>query len=231
MTRFLAPRSMPAREVRRFLRRMRVVIAGREYKFSPWSLSIMFPAKLNDRRLYNDDKTEGISMNRFSDKSSETRFGASGCQAGAVSVCNEQSDRQRYLRHCHLSSEREWPFVVEEDTEEFDTTLLDRYNIPGRGREDELLRELAGLGDNERLFGKSRGSDSEFLRDRYAGCGRGVPCAIFGEVAEEKRESPIYDGECICLELRCRRFSASSSTKSIISSEGSLIFPLLTMRL
>jgi hypothetical protein len=130
VTRFLAPRSMPARETSLFSRRMRVVMAGREYKFSPCRRSIMFPARLNDRREYNDDNTEGISINKLADKSSEMRFAASGVHAGAVKVCSEQSDKQRYLRHCHLSSARECKFETDDDSEEFDAMLLDRSTLP-----------------------------------------------------------------------------------------------------
>ena len=86
MTRLRAPRSMPAREVSRLSRRIRVVIAGSELRFKPCNFSIMFPARLNDRRQYNDDKTEGISMNRLADKSSERRFGARDVHAGADKV-------------------------------------------------------------------------------------------------------------------------------------------------
>src|SRR5277367_1890906 len=86
VTRFRAPRSIPAREVIRLSRRIRVVIAGKELRFRPCSFSIMLPAKLNDRRQYNEDKTDGISINRFSDKSRESRFGASEVHAEADKV-------------------------------------------------------------------------------------------------------------------------------------------------
>jgi len=122
MTRLRAPRSMPASDVRRLSRRINVVIAGREFKFSPCNLSIMLPAKLKLRRLYSELKTLGISMNKFSERSNEVKVGAKGCQAAGVKVCNEQSERQRYRRHCHLSSVSD----VEEDSEELDTTLLER---------------------------------------------------------------------------------------------------------
>jgi hypothetical protein len=145
MTKFLAPRSMPARVVMRLSRRINVVMAGSEVRLRPCSLSIMFPAKLRLRRLYNELKTEGTSMNKFPERSSEVRLAASGCQAAGVKVCSEQSDRQRYLRHCHFSSDNE----VDDDNEEFETTLFDRYRA-ARGREEELLRELDGRGDEAR---------------------------------------------------------------------------------
>jgi len=145
MTRFLAPRSIPASVLRRLSRRIRVVMAGREVKFSPCNLSIMLPARLRLRRLYNELNTDGTSMNRFPERSKEVKLAASGCQAAGVRVCNEQSDKQRYLKHCHFSSVRD----VEEENEELDTTLFDRYKA-ARGREEELLRELDGRGDGER---------------------------------------------------------------------------------
>jgi len=61
-------------------------MAGKELRFSPCSFSIILPAKLNDRRQYNDDKTEGISMKRFNDKSKESKFAASDVHAGADKV-------------------------------------------------------------------------------------------------------------------------------------------------
>jgi hypothetical protein len=138
---------MPASETSRLSRNMSVVIAGNELRFKPCNLSIIFPAKLNDRKLYNEDKTEGISMNRLADKSNDTKFGAREVHAGAERVCNEQSEKERYLRHCHFSSGREWTFDVDEESEEVDTTLLERYNIPALPLDDELLRELEGRGD------------------------------------------------------------------------------------
>ena len=39
---------------------------------------------------------------------------------------------------------------IDEDNEEFETALLERYKA-ARPREDELLRELDGRGDEERL--------------------------------------------------------------------------------
>jgi hypothetical protein len=124
-----------------------VVIAGKELRFNPCNFSIIFPAKLKDRKLYNDDKTEGISMNRLADKSNETKFGPSEVHAGADKVWSEQSEKQRYFRHCHFSSGREWTFDVDEENDEVDTTLLERYKIPVLPLEEELLRELEGRGD------------------------------------------------------------------------------------
>jgi hypothetical protein len=90
-------------------------------------------------------------MNKLADKSREIKLGAKEVQAGADNVCNEQSERHKYLRHCHFSSGRVCTFDVDEEKEEFDMTLLERY-IPARvGREDELLRELDGRGEEERL--------------------------------------------------------------------------------
>jgi len=117
---------MPAREEMRLSRRIKVVIAGREVKFNPCKFSIMFPAKLKDRRQYNDDKTEGISMNKLADKSRETRLGARDVHAGADKVCSEQSDKQRYLRHCHFSSGKVLASDFDDDSDEFETTLLER---------------------------------------------------------------------------------------------------------
>ena len=51
-----------------------------------------------------------------------------------------------------------------------------------------------------------------------------------GDVVFDQRASPIYVGEWMCRELRLRRFSASSRTRSIINSAGSLMFPLRMMR-
>jgi hypothetical protein len=170
VTRLRAPRSMPASETNLLSRRMRVVIAGNEFKFNPCNFSIMLPARLNDRKLYKEDKTEGISMNRFADKSKETKFGANEVHAGADNVCNEQSERHKYFRHCHFSSGRVCTFDVEEENEEFDTTLLDRY-IPARvGREEELLRELDGRGDDDLLLPwYSWISVSEPIREGFCG--------------------------------------------------------------
>jgi hypothetical protein len=111
----------------------------------------MFPARLNDRKQYSEDNTEGISMNKFADKSRESKLGAKEVHAGADNVCKEQSERHRYFKHCHFSSGRVCTFDVDEEKEEFDTTLLERY-IPARvGRDEELLRELDGRGEDERL--------------------------------------------------------------------------------
>jgi hypothetical protein len=136
---------MPARDAILLSRRTRVVIAGRELRFNPCNPLMRFPAKLNDRRVYNDDRTAGISMKRFPDRSRDTRFGASDVQAGAVKPVNPHSDMHRYLRHCHFSSGRVFALEVFEDTDEFETTLLERYST--RPREEELLRELEGRGD------------------------------------------------------------------------------------
>jgi len=106
VTKFRAPRSIPARDVNRLSRNIRVVIAGNEFKFNPCNFSIIFPAKLKERKQYKDDKTEGISMNKFADKSKETKFGAKDVHAGEDKVCNEQSGRERYFKHCHFSSGR-----------------------------------------------------------------------------------------------------------------------------
>ena len=150
MTRFRAPRSIPARDVNRLSLNIKVVIAGNEFKFNPCNFSIIFPAKLNERKQYKDDKTDGISMNKFADKSKETRFGAKYIHAGADKVCNEQSGKQRYFKHCHFSSGRvPLTFDVDEEREEFEITLLERYRISTRPLEEELLRELDGRGDDE----------------------------------------------------------------------------------
>ena len=187
----------------------------------------MFPARLNDRKQYNEDNTDGISINKLADKSKETKFGANEIHAGADNVCNEQSDRHKYFRHCHFSSGRECTFDVEEENEEFDTTLLERY-IPARvGRVEELLRELDGRGDEERFPRYSWISASEPIRE---GCCGGLICGSLGDVFEGKRASPMYEGEWTCRELRWRRRSASSRTRSMISSEGSLILPRFTIR-
>lgn len=152
MTRFRAPRSIPARDVNRLSRNIKVVIAGNEFKFNPCNFSIIFPAKLKERKQYKDDKTEGISMNKFADKSKEIKFGAKDVHAGADKVCNEQSGRQRYFKHCHFSSGRvPRAFDADDENEEFDTALLGRYGISTRPLEEELLRELDGRGDDERF--------------------------------------------------------------------------------
>jgi hypothetical protein len=228
MTKFRAPRSMPASEVSRLSRKINVVIAGNELRFNPCNFSIIFPAKLNERKQYSDDNTGGISLNKLFDKSREIKLGARDDHAGAVSVCSEQSIRLRYLRHCHFSSGSCcWAFEAEEEKEELEMTLLLRLRKPARGpREEELLRELDGRGEEDRWgvgWGRegwcSVGTDWEGLVG-----GRG------GDVAFEKRGSPLYVGEWTCRELRLRRLSVSSRTRSIISSAGSLMFPLRTMR-
>jgi hypothetical protein len=86
VTRLRAPRSMPAKDTNRLSRRIRVVIAGSEVRFNPCSFSIIFPAKLSDRRQYNDERTEGISMNKLADKSRDTKFGARDVHAGEDKV-------------------------------------------------------------------------------------------------------------------------------------------------
>jgi hypothetical protein len=117
---------MPARDVILLSRRMRVVIAGRELRFNPWSPLIRFPARLSDRRQYNDDKTAGTSIKRFPDRSRDSKFGAREVHAGAANPVKPHSDMQRYLRHCHLSSGRVCALDVDDDTDEFERTLLDR---------------------------------------------------------------------------------------------------------
>jgi hypothetical protein len=223
--RFRAPRSIPASETKRLSLKIKVVIAGKEIKFKPCSFSIIFPARFKLLKQYKLDKTEGISINKLSDRSSDTRFAAKQLHAGAVNVWSEQSIRQRNLRLCHLSSGREckFKFDVEDDNEELDMTLLDRY-IAARPFEEELLLELEGRGEVARLNLTSGESESGTGRVCVGGglaCGRG---------GEDSRGSLIYEGEWTCRELLCRRLSASSRTRSIISSEGSLILPLLTMR-
>lgn len=188
MTKFLAPRSMPAREVRRLSRNINVVMAGNELRFNPCNFSIIFPAKLNDRKQYKDDSTGGISMNRLEDKSREMRLGARDVHAGAVSVWSEQSIKLRYFRHCHFSSGSCAWLEVEEEKEELEMTLLLRLRNPARGpREEELLRELEGRGEDERWV---------------PGWGREGPCSVGteweglvggreGDVVFEKRASPM----------------------------------------
>lgn len=164
---------MPASEVNRLSRRIKVVIAGNEVRFKPCNFSIMLPAKLSDRRQYNEDSTDGISINKFADKSSETKLGASDVHAGADNVCNEQSDKHRYFKHCHLSSGR-WAFDVDDESEELDTTLLERYSIPALARDEELLRELDGRGDAARCARGSCISPSEPTFGRFCEAGVGV---------------------------------------------------------
>jgi hypothetical protein len=193
MIKFLAPRSIPASDVSRLSRNINVVIAGNELRFNPCNFSIIFPAKLNERKQYNDDNTGGISMKRLEDKSREIRLGAREVHADAVSVCNEQSIRLRYLRHCHFSSGSWcWAFEAEEDKDELEMTLLLRLRKVDRGpRVEELLLELEGRGDEERWM---------------VACGREGGCSIVtdweglvggteGDVVFEKRASPMYVGE------------------------------------
>ena len=198
-------------------------------RFNPCNFSIILPAKLRDRRQYNEDNTEGISINKFADKSSETKFGASEVQAGADNVGNEQSVKHRYFRHCHFSSGRAWAFDADEDSEEFDTKLFDRYNIPARPLEEELLRELDGRGEAARLPRWSGISESEPVLDVFCAGVAGYVFRGLGDVLGGNRVSPMYDGEWMCRELLCRRFSASSRTRSMINSDGSLMFPLRTI--
>jgi len=156
VTKFLAPRSMPASEVSRLSRKINVVIAGNELRFNPCNFSIIFPAKLNERKQYRDDNTGGISMNKLEDKSREMRLGAKEVHAAAVSVWSEQSIKLRYFKHCHFSSGScgAWAFEAEEEKEELDMTLLLLLRKPARGpREEELLRELEGRGEEERWVG------------------------------------------------------------------------------
>src|ERR1700738_4129220 len=97
----------------------------------------------------------------------------------------------KYLRHCHFSSGRVWEckFEVDDDIDVFEMTLLERYNT--RPREDELLRELEGLGDVVRMARFSGVSLSDPVRGGVCCCG-GLCCAILGD---EKRGSPTYEGE------------------------------------
>jgi hypothetical protein len=90
-----------------------------------------------------------------------------------------------------LSSGRVCKFDVEEDKEEFDTTLLERY-IPARPFEDELLRELDGRGDDARFTRYSY--ESESVREGSRCC-CGLVWVTLGDVTGVKRDSPMYEGE------------------------------------
>lgn len=64
-------------------------------------------------------------MNKLADKSRDTKFGAKDVHAGADNVWSEQSDKHKYLRHCHFSSGREWMCDVKDDIEEVDKARLE----------------------------------------------------------------------------------------------------------
>jgi len=71
-------------------------------------------------------------------------------------------------------------------------TLLERYNIPARPFEEELLRELDGRGEDERLLFLrwiSWISASEVMRERLEG---GFVWVALGDVTfDEHRDSPM----------------------------------------
>jgi hypothetical protein len=79
--------------------------------------------------------------------------------------------------------------------------VLEWYNVPNRPRDDELLRELDGRGDDSRL-GRSWISASAVIRDGLWNCCVGLVAETLGDPeVDGTQESPTYEGEWLCREL------------------------------
>lgn len=94
--------STPARDDRRFERKLMMLMAGNGFRASECKLSIMQFDKLRARRLVSVARLSGISVRRLEDRSSECSVLARGVRLVDVMVWRPLSARLRCLRKRHL---------------------------------------------------------------------------------------------------------------------------------
>jgi hypothetical protein len=93
---------MPAREINRLERRLRVVMAGKGLRVKECKLSIMQLDRFNARKQDSVDRLSGISVNRLADKSSDCSVFANGARLVGEILVRALSARLKCLRKRHL---------------------------------------------------------------------------------------------------------------------------------
>lgn len=95
-------RSIPAKEDKRFDRRLRVVIAGKGLRPKDWSPSIIQFDRLSARKHVKVAKLSGISLKRLAERSSDCRVFVSGARLWGEIFVRALSAKLRCLRKRHL---------------------------------------------------------------------------------------------------------------------------------